>query len=102
LHIFYALLARGVAILDDHTRLARLETDYVVLLLLLAALGTAACRHHVYFSSLLLHHLLPFSNNAILKYLCTSEVGVVSVAYNMNISACGVLYPLEVYYGDNE
>jgi hypothetical protein len=36
------LLAFGVAILDEHTRLAHLETNAS----LLAALGTAAVYHH--------------------------------------------------------
>jgi hypothetical protein len=40
-------LARGIAVLDEHTRLTRLETDGTPLsLVLLAAIGAAAyCRH---------------------------------------------------------
>lgn len=42
-------LADGVAILDAHTRLARLEIDVAALSLLLAAVGAAAaCRHFLY------------------------------------------------------
>ena len=37
------LLALGVAILDEHTRLAHLESDGTPLSLLLAAIGAAAC-----------------------------------------------------------
>jgi hypothetical protein len=36
-------LARGIAVLNLHTRLTRLETDNIPLLL--AAIGTAAWRH---------------------------------------------------------
>jgi hypothetical protein len=41
------LLARGVAILDEHTRFTHLETNTTPLLLLLAALSAAiTCRHN--------------------------------------------------------
>jgi hypothetical protein len=56
-------LTRSAAILDDHTRLARLEIDAAGPLLL-ATLGTAAvCRHHA-FTSPLLRVISPLSNAA--------------------------------------